>query len=487
MVWRHAWRVVLVVLATSAVIGAMPAAMPAALPGALPAALPVPTQTASDRPVTFTKDIAPILQRSCQQCHRPESIAPMSLLTYQQARPYARAIKQRTLLARAQYGRGAMPPWFIEKNIGIQQFKDDISLSDEEIALIGKWADSGAPEGNPAEMPPPRVFASAAEWTLGKPDLIVKSPSMEVKGTGPDWWGNPWEPQPIGLEEDRYLASVEYKEVVDSRTKAGGGLYALHHVTAGIGGPVAGGETAAGSSDTDETGESGLPIHEVGRNGDVFPADAGRLVKAGGTIVWGNVHRHPSGVEGDDRTVHLEVGLRFHPKGYKPKYESKAAGFGRSELEIRANEANQKVESYWVAPQPVRLVNFEPHLHAAGVRMCLEAIYQRSMETLNCAGYDHNWVKNYQYDDNAAPLLPRGTILKATAWFDSTARNPNIVDPRNATGWGRRSVVNMLMAFEQMVFLTDEQYEDLLAKRREHLDRTQSWDTLIGCPGCWQR
>ena len=275
--------------------------------------------------------------------------------------------------------------------------------------------------------------------------------------------------------------------MVESRAKAGGSVYALPHVTAGIGGPIAAGETASGSSDADETGESGLPIHEVGRNGDVFPEDAGRLVKAGGTIVWGNVHRHPSGVAGDDRTVHLEVGLRFHPRGYTPKYESRAAGFGRSELEIRANEANQKIESYWVAPQPVRLVNFEPHLHAAGVRMCLEAIYQRSMETLNCAGYDHNWVKNYQYDDDAAPLLPRGTILKATAWFDNTSLNPNILEPRNATGWGRRSVVNMLMAFEQMVFLTDEQYEELLAKRREYLDHTQGWDALVGCPGCWRR
>src|SRR5688572_31764484 len=98
------------------------------------------TPTARAPQVTFTKDIAPILQRSCQQCHRPGSIAPMSLLTYQQARPYARAMKQRTLLARSQYGRGAMPPWFIEKNIGIQQFKDDISLSDDEIALFGRWA-----------------------------------------------------------------------------------------------------------------------------------------------------------------------------------------------------------------------------------------------------------------------------------------------------------------------------------------------------------
>src|SRR5689334_9332699 len=101
--------------------------------------------------VTYSKDIAPILQRSCVRCHKPDSVAPMSLLTYEQARPFARAMKQRTALARVPFGRGAMPPWFYEKNIGIQKLKDDTSLSDEEIALFAEWADNGAPEGNPAD------------------------------------------------------------------------------------------------------------------------------------------------------------------------------------------------------------------------------------------------------------------------------------------------------------------------------------------------
>src|SRR5215813_9473971 len=101
--------------------------------------------------VTFTKDIAPILQRSCQSCHRPDSVAPMSLLTYEQVRPWAKEIKERTM---RRHRRGAMPPWFIEKQIGIQRFKDDISLSDAEIAKIAKWVDAGAPRGNPADLPP---------------------------------------------------------------------------------------------------------------------------------------------------------------------------------------------------------------------------------------------------------------------------------------------------------------------------------------------
>src|ERR1700730_16071212 len=114
--------------------------------------------------VTFAKDIAPILQRSCQNCHRADGVAPMSLVTYDEVRPYAKAIKQRTSIGPHM---GVMPPWYMEKNIGIQQFKDDPSLSDDEIAKIGKWADNGAPLGNPADMPPARQFDDLSKWSIG--------------------------------------------------------------------------------------------------------------------------------------------------------------------------------------------------------------------------------------------------------------------------------------------------------------------------------
>ena len=161
--------------------------------------------------VTFSKDIAPILQRSCQNCHRPDGVAPMSLVTYEDVRPWARAIKQRTSIGpRA----GVMPPWYMEKNIGIQGFKDDPSLSDDEIAKIAKWADSCAPRGNPADMPPAKVFDDRA-WHIGTPDLVVKSQDILVKGDAPDWWGE-IPSIPTGLTEDRYVSAVEVREVNDA-------------------------------------------------------------------------------------------------------------------------------------------------------------------------------------------------------------------------------------------------------------------------------
>ena len=166
--WQSGWKYL---LASAVVVGG---AMLSASSSAV-----VTAQSAPAGDVTFTKDIAPILQRSCQNCHRSDGVAPMSLTTYEEVRPYARAIKQRTGIGPH---AGVMPPWYVEKNIGIQKFQNDPSLSDAEVAKIAKWADSGAPRGNPADMPAPRVFADRNVWAIGTPDLIVKTTELEVKG-----------------------------------------------------------------------------------------------------------------------------------------------------------------------------------------------------------------------------------------------------------------------------------------------------------------
>jgi hypothetical protein len=152
---------------------------------------------------TFSKDVAPILQRSCQGCHRPGSIAPMSFLTYEETRPWARAIKQR-VTARE------MPPFFIDRTIGVQKFKNDPSLSDDEITKIAGWVDAGAPKGDPADMPPPRQFPDEDNWQIGTPDLVVELPAPHVvKPEQSDVWAN--YVSPTGLTEDRYIRAVETK------------------------------------------------------------------------------------------------------------------------------------------------------------------------------------------------------------------------------------------------------------------------------------
>jgi mono/diheme cytochrome c family protein len=423
--------------------------------------------------VTFTKDIAPILQRSCQNCHRPDSVGPMSLLTYEDARPWARAMKTRTSLRTL---RGAMPPWFVEKNIGIQKFKKDPSLSDEEIAKVAKWADSGAPQGNPADMPPPLHFDSTDKWTIGEPDLVLQSAEVTVPAVGPDKWGF-LGLVPTGLTEDRYVSAIEVKEVNDipkGAINTVGGRYGFHHMS--YSSVVQGERDQSGAVD-----ENAWPVHEVGRNADIFPPEAGRLLAANSALSLNNYHLHSNGRE---TKAHLEFAFKFFPKGYKPLYRRSSMRLGNGiDMDVKPNQANQQLHAYATLQEHTKISTFEPHMHAPGVRMCLEAIWGINIQTLNCVGYDHNWVKQYVYDDDAAPLLPKGTIVHLIGFLDTTPANRNPADPRNWAGGGRRSIANMFINLGYSVALSEEQFQAEMAKRRANLKSRNDYD--IGCPLCW--
>jgi mono/diheme cytochrome c family protein len=442
-------------------------------------------QKAAAGEVTFTKDIAPILQRSCQNCHRPDGVAPMSLVTYEDVRPWVRSIKVRTSIGPK---AGVMPPWYVEKNIGIQQFQNDPSLSDEEIAKIGKWVDAGAPRGNPADMPPARVFADNKAWAIGTPDLILKSTELTVKGDAPDWWGE-IPSIPTGLTEDRYVAALEIKEVNDVESHAGpnratvGGRFVFHHMIWRT--QVLDPNNRDQAQDplaifTDEEAVN-WPVHEVGRNADFFDPKSARLLKAGSSIVSDSVHLHSNG---RDTKAHLEIGFKLMPKEYKPTYRRAVFGLGNGvDIDIKAMEANQQLHAYTVLQQNTKIISFEPHLHAPGARMCLEAIWGYNIQTLNCVGYDHNWVRGYDYTDDSAPLLPRGTILHIIGYMDNSPSNKNVPDPRNWQGSGNRSVANMFIDLGMRVALNDEQFQEEMAKRRDRLHLTRN-DVVIGCPLC---
>jgi hypothetical protein len=425
--------------------------------------------------VTFTKDIAPILQRSCQHCHRPGQVAPMSLLTYEEARPWARAIRQRTSIRDK---AGAMPPWYVEKNIGIQQYKHDPSLSDEEVAKIGRWVEAGAPRGNPSDMPAPITWPDEATWSIGEPDLIVDGPEVLVKGDAPDWWGE-LESTKIPLDEDRYVAAVEIKEVNDIKKDASGRStvgqrYVYHHLiwTAAV---------LENGEEPPEDGLAGWPVHEVGRNADVFDPKAGRLLRANSSIIYQSTHLHSNGRDTKSR---LRFGFKLHPKGYKPEFRSTLRALGNGlDIDIKPNEANQQLHAYLVLERPMRIVTLEPHLHAPGARMCLEYIWGINIQTLTCAGYDHNWVRQYEYEDDYAPLLPKGAILHITGYMDNTEKNKNIPDPRNWQGSGNRSIANMFIDLGQSIALTEEQFQKEMAERRERRNMKKN-DFFIDCPLC---
>ena len=433
------------------------AAVAGCLVGAVAA---VPDASAQPAEVTFTKDIAPILQRSCQSCHRPGpgGGAPMSLLTYNDVRPWARAIRART-------SERTMPPWFIEKDVGVQEFKDDPSLSDAEIALIGRWVDAGAPRGNPADLPPPREFPDGKEWTIGEPDLIVSSPEKVIEAVAADWHGY-WESTPVRLAEDRYVKAVEVHEVRVSggmaKAEGLGGYSVIHH--AGIMAGTPGEGVAAGPVNPTDGGFA--MTHEAGQNATRYTDGLGVTLPAGSSLHW-RVHTHSFG---EEVTARLDVGFQFHPADYEPQYTAPGPGvfLTFNDLDIPAGAKDLRFDALGVTKNPSKLVTFEPHMHAGGTRMCLNAQYPDGVrETLTCAGYDHNWVKVYNYADHAAPLLPAGTILHAIAWYDNSAGNRNIIEPRNWHGLGSRSMDDMFFFLGRFVGLTEEQYEEEQAARQQ--------------------
>jgi hypothetical protein len=419
---------------------------------------------------TFTKDIAPILQRSCQSCHRPGAMAPMSLLTYEEVRPWASAIKRRT-------STREMPPWFIEKNVGVQKFKDDISLSDPEIAKIAKWVDGGSPRGNPGDAPPPLQFQAGGDWSFGTPDLVVSSPVRTIRAVEADFQGDIGV-TPTGLTEDRYVKAVQVREVrLSERVASAAGdtpraalnISAIHHATIGA-------RTEFDPNSEFPTSESVNGafnlVHELGQNTTIYPDDLGIVLPANSVLTW-RFHTHANGKETE---VRIDLGFKLHPIGYKPKHVLMAAGgLANHDIDIPAGDDNVRIDAMTVLTKPTRVVAFEPHMHASGKRMCLEAVLPSgTRQTINCAKYDHNWVKVYQYDDDSAPLLPANTILHAIGWYDNSKSNPRNAEPRNWKGFGNRSIEDMMISIGKYIALTDEEYNAEVAARQAKRQRSRS-------------
>ena len=388
--------------------------------------------------VTFTKDIVPILQRSCQVCHRSGEMAPMSLVTYQEVRPWARAIKRR-VVARE------MPPWHIDKTVGIQRFVNDISLSDSQIDTIVRWVDSGAPRGDLAALPPPREWPSGERWRLGDllgrpPDHLVRSESWTQPAEGADQW---WQPVvDSGLTEERWIRAVEVRPTLKGRQ-------IVHHGNA-----------------------RELVEYAVGKPGQIYAENTGQRMRAGMRVRF-DIHYHSVG---EEITDFLTVGLWFYPKGEVPKYEVKHARMGSSmDLDIPPGTVT-KHQGFFPLPKPTKLLSYQPHMHIRGKAMSIEAVYpDGAVEMLSHVDdFNFNWHINYVYEEDAAPLLPKGTLVRVSAWHDNTSSNRANPDPTQWVGWGQRSYDEMYHAHVWYVELTDEDYEQLTKERARSTQSRES-------------
>jgi hypothetical protein len=415
-----------------------------------------------DRQVTFTKDVAPILQRSCVTCHRPGEIAPMSLMTYEDARPWARAMKTRV-------ASREMPPWHIDRTIGIQQFKDDPSLTDDEIATVVKWVDAGAPRGNPADMPPLRQFADASEWQIGKPDLVIRYPTYKVPATGADLFGSLYAESP--LKEDRYIKAIQTR-AVDERSRK-----VVHHA---LSYSVAPSENTQNDGD-DSKSDGGLFLVEYasGKNAEVYGDDSGVLLQAGNRLKL-DYHLHSIGEAVDAK---VELGIIFYPKDVTPKHVrwSKQLGQATTELDIPGNTM-VRFDGYQRLNKAAKITAFQPHMHIRGKVQCLELIYPNATtEMINCAHFNYNWHLTYNYKDDAAPLVPAGTLLHIISWQDNTTNNKFNPDPKNWVGNGSRTIDEMAFSWIGWYDLTDDEYKAAWEERKAARQRQSKRSTSLSC------
>jgi len=417
----------------------------------------MPPAPRADEPVTFTKNIAPILQQKCQVCHQPNSIAPMSLITYNDAKEYAREI-------RANVSERVMPPWHLDKTVGIHDFKNDRSLSDEQIATILRWMDGGMPEGKKEDMPPPVKFADQSQWQfakdLGQPDIVLKSPPFTMPARTQDKWFRPV--TETGITEPRWVRAIEIRPASTQGRKV------VHHVLTMLEQHEADGIMGLASSAHDAQMSAGLFMEwSIGKTGELFSPDAGKLLLPGSKIRW-EIHMFAIGQEIKDQQVELAIYL--YPKGYVPKHRTVLRMFDvsrGSELDIPPGEKTM-TQNFYVMPAPARIENFQPHMHMRGKAMSMEAVYPDGKRELlsSVNNFQWKWHVNYVYADSVAPLLPKGTMLVFTAWHDNTADNPNNPDPKQWVGWGDRTVDEMAHAWVDVTYLEQPEFDSLVAARK---------------------
>jgi hypothetical protein len=413
---------------------------------------------------TFTKDIAPIFQEKCEACHRTDSIAPMSLVTYEESRPWARSIKARV-------AERQMPPWHIDKTVGIQEFKNDRSLSEDQIATIVRWVDQGAPKGDPKDAPVAKVWPQEQGWNFAalfgqtEPDLVVRADAWTQKAGQNDAW---WKPVvATGLTEPRWIRAIEV------RPGSVKGRKITHHVVVRLEQE----ETDALAQNAVDPNGNAIPgtfmEWAVGKQGEMMRPNSGKLILPGSKIHF-DVH-YSNG--GEDITDSAELGLYFYPKGQEPKYRQilhLMGGTNAGGVDIPPNTVKM-TQGFFTMRQAGRVESFQPHMHLRGKAMSMEAVLPsgQSQVLSHVADFNFNWHNSYVYADDAAPLLPKGTIIKVTAWHDNTAAKKSNPDPNVWVGYGDRTVDEMAHAWVNVTYLSEEDYVAEIEARRAKMNTQQ--------------
>jgi hypothetical protein len=395
--------------------------------GAAVAPVSAAVEPAAASAPTWSSDVAPIVFRRCAECHRPGDVAPMSLLSYDEARPWAKAIKKAVVA-------GDMPPWDADGSIG--HFSNDISLAKEEIATIAAWVDAGAPEGDRSALPAPPTFASG--WRLGEPDAVVDLPSFDVPAQGADRFPSIF--VELGNTETRYVRAVELHI---------GNRQVLHHMVL-FQGPFAmtqdivdlrAPDNRRGLVDAPKL----LYVWAAGSPPIEFPEGIGHVLPPKSVLTL-NMHYHPVGNAGADAS---KLGLYFTDQ--PPKKEFQTAVAIKPSLRVPAGSRDTEDTAWFLFHQDSLVLSYLPHMHQRGsaIRYTMHFPDGRDEVVLDVPRYDYAWQWIYQLEDPKE--VPAGTLLEVHARWDNSADNPRNPDPTVDLAFGEGTDDEMLVGFVDYV------------------------------------
>ena len=398
--------------------------------------------------VTYYKDVLPILQKNCQTCHRPgEAAVGKSFMTYRDTRPWAASIRQAVL-------QGKMPPWHADKEHG--KFLNERRLSQAEIDTLAAWATTGAKEGDPSDAPQQQQFAEG--WTIGQPDLVMDM-GAEYKVPAKGTIEYTYFAVPTGFTEDRWVEKIELRP---------GERSVVHHIVLMVRPPgskaykdakpgvpfvpEASGKPPKRKPDTGEGRLAGIEMDAKSAiemvsvyvpGGDAYVTRPGqaRLIPAGSDLIF-QMHYTANGTEAVDRS---KVGMVF---AKEPPRERVVNTFVQNlNFRIPPGAENHKVDARVTLHQDVKLQSFFPHMHLRGKAMEYRAVYPTGEKQvlMRVSRYDFNWQMTYQLVEPL--LLPKGTVLEVSAWYDNSPNNPHNPDPAAEVFWGDQSWEEMLAAF----------------------------------------
>lgn len=458
-----------------------------------------------ERAVTFTKDVAPIFFKNCVACHRPNDIAPMSLLSYKDARPWARSIKEKVVTRE-------MPPWHADPHYG--DFENNPRLSESDVSTIAAWVDQGAKEGDPKDMPPVPNFSES--WEIGNPDLVLSMPKEHtVEAEGADDYI--YFRVPTNFKEDRWIQAAEFrpgnKRVVhhavvfietpdmfeaakslarrrglsdEALASAPSVIEASSHRIFQKEGTVSrvkmdapvindGCSDPRGGSLGGSAGSLILCVYAPGRNADVWPVGTAKRVPAGANVVFQMHYSKTTGKPEKDRT---SLALVF-AKG-PVKKEILSHDITNFFFQIPPGADNHEVTACYTFQRDAELVNYMPHMHVRGKDMKYEAIYPdgRRETLLSVSPYNFNWQTLYKLKKPVS--IPKGTKIVVTAHFDNSAKNKYNPDPARAVRFGEPTYDEMLVGFVD--YMKDRSKERTVAKINTEIYSDYTGEYQIG-PG----